>query len=56
MASLTKHDQLTIAADTAIETAVASMLAADATKTTSRTEALTILTRRILRKQKRGVA
>jgi hypothetical protein len=50
MASLTRQDLLNIATDTAIETAIATIIAADATKFTGRKEALRYLVKRVVKK------
>jgi tyrosine-protein phosphatase YwqE len=50
MASLTRQDLLKIVADTAIETAIASVIAGDATKLTGRKEALRYLVRSATKK------
>jgi hypothetical protein len=50
MASQLRTDLLNAAADTAIETAIATVIAADATKLTGRKEALRYLSRRVIKK------
>ncbi|MNC97778.1 hypothetical protein D3C83_155530 [compost metagenome] len=55
MASILRQDTLNAAADAAIETAIASVIAADLTLATPRSEALKVLVRRAMRKNKRAV-
>lgn len=50
MASQLRQDLLNAAADTAIETAIATVISSDATKLTGRKEALRYLVRRVTKK------